>query len=315
MNLHFDRHVPPGGYAWWYLDAWSSDGRQGLAMIAFVGSVFSPYYAWARRRGGGVADPERHCALNVALYGAPGQHVPRGWTMTERGAAHVERSAAALRIGPSTVECDGSSLTVRIDEVTAPWPRRVRGTVRLRAPRWWDTAHSLDDAGVHQWRPVAPHAEVEVDLHDPGVRWHGTGYLDTNWGARPLAADFERWDWSRAQLGRDGAVVAYDVIRRAGGERRIALAFGDRGVEALPPSGQQVLPRTGWRLPRQAAVDRGARASVVQTLEDGPFYSRSRVQSRLDGHDVVAMHESLSLDRWQQPVVQAMLPFRMPRRA
>jgi carotenoid 1,2-hydratase len=30
---------------------------------------------------------------------------------------------------------------------------------------------------------------------------------------------------------------------------------------------------------------------------------------------VVAMHESLSLDRFMRPWVQAMLPFRMPRRA
>jgi len=43
--------VKPGGYAWWYVDALSADGRFGLSIIAFVGSVFSPYYALARRRG------------------------------------------------------------------------------------------------------------------------------------------------------------------------------------------------------------------------------------------------------------------------
>jgi carotenoid 1,2-hydratase len=35
--------VAPGGYAWWYLDALSDDGRHGLVVIAFIGSVFSPY--------------------------------------------------------------------------------------------------------------------------------------------------------------------------------------------------------------------------------------------------------------------------------
>ena len=49
----FDRPVPPNGYLWWYLDALSDDGRHGFTIIAFVGSVFSPYYAAARRRGGG----------------------------------------------------------------------------------------------------------------------------------------------------------------------------------------------------------------------------------------------------------------------
>ena len=46
--LRFDTPVPDGGYAWWYLDALSDDGRHGLTVIAFIGSVFSPYYAWAR---------------------------------------------------------------------------------------------------------------------------------------------------------------------------------------------------------------------------------------------------------------------------
>jgi hypothetical protein len=36
-----------GGYIWWYVDALSDDGVHGLTMIAFIGSVFSPYYAWS----------------------------------------------------------------------------------------------------------------------------------------------------------------------------------------------------------------------------------------------------------------------------
>ena len=52
-DLRFDAPVPHGGYAWWYVDALSDDGRHGITIIAFIGSVFSPYYAWAppaRRR-------------------------------------------------------------------------------------------------------------------------------------------------------------------------------------------------------------------------------------------------------------------------
>ena len=44
----------------------SDDGQHGITLIAFVGSVFSPYYAWARGRG--RANPDDHCALNVAIY-------------------------------------------------------------------------------------------------------------------------------------------------------------------------------------------------------------------------------------------------------
>jgi carotenoid 1,2-hydratase len=59
----------------------------------------------------------------------------------------------------------------------------------------------------------------------------------------------------------------------------------------------------------------GAGGRIVKTLEDTPFYARSIVASRVAGRPVTAMHESLSLERFALPVVQFMLPFRMPRRA
>ena len=83
------------GYAWWYVDALSDDGAHALTLIAFIGSVFSPYYAAARRRA--PADPEQHVAFNVALYGAGTDR----WAMTERGRQHLQRDADHLRIGPS----------------------------------------------------------------------------------------------------------------------------------------------------------------------------------------------------------------------
>ena len=45
------------GYVWWYVDALSDDGQHGLTLIAFIGSVFSPFYAWSRRRGAGRSAP------------------------------------------------------------------------------------------------------------------------------------------------------------------------------------------------------------------------------------------------------------------
>ena len=95
----FDIPVAPGGYAWWYLDALSDDGRHGITVIAFIGSVFSPYYARARRRAGSAgADPLNHCAVNVALYnrGAGGARGGQRWAMTERGHGQVQRDAHNL---------------------------------------------------------------------------------------------------------------------------------------------------------------------------------------------------------------------------
>lgn len=268
--------------------------------------MFSPYYAWARRRG--AADPRQHCALNVALYGPRGKR----WALTERGAAMVE--AHALGIGPSRLAWRGDALEIAIDEMTCPLPTRIRGTVRLYPGARTETLIALDAAGRHLWAPLAPCARVEVALDRPALRWSGAGYLDHNAGTVPLEADFTHWHWSRADV--DGATgILYDVTRRDGSALSVALradAAGRVAPMAAPP--MAILPASGWRVARATRSDAGHPATVLRTLEDTPFYARSLVAAQLNGVAVQAMHESLSLDRFARPWVQMLLPFRMPRR-
>jgi carotenoid 1,2-hydratase len=316
MSTRFDDALPPGGYAWWYVDALSDDGRHGLTIIAFVGSVFSPYYAHARRRRGGAADPTNHCAFNVALYAAPGTGAPRGWAMTERGAGALEQGPRHLGIGPSALQWEGDALTLRFDEITVPWPSRIRGTVRLHPQALFDRAYALDAGGHHQWIPLAPCARVEVQMEHPALRWQGTGYLDSNRGARPLERDFTRWDWSRASLAGGRSAVLYDVERQDGSTLALGLQFGaGKAASVFSPPPRVALPHTAWRLPRGTRADPPGGARLLQTLEDGPFYARSVLRTRLLGEDATAIHESLCMRRWAAPAVQLMLPFRMPRRA
>ncbi|MEJ8851025.1 carotenoid 1,2-hydratase [Variovorax rhizosphaerae] len=307
--------MAPGGYAWWYVDALSDDGRHGLTIIGFVGSVFSPYYARARRRAaGGAADPLDHCALNVALYGDA--RSDNRWAMTERGRRSVQRDATTLRIGPSIMRWDGDVLVFDIDEVTVPIPSRLRGQVRVHPAAIVARSFALDDTAHHHWRPIAPCARVEVALSHPSLKWRGTGYLDSNTGTRPLEQDFPAWEWSRGTL-RDGrTVVLYDVTRRDAEPLSLAVAFDPSGgIEAFEPPGRAALPRTGWRMDRSTRSTAGHAPKVLQTFEDAPFYSRSLIESHLLGERVTAVHESLSLERFAAPWCQWMLPFRMPRNA
>jgi carotenoid 1,2-hydratase len=283
----------------------SDDGRHGLTIIAFLGSVFSPYYAHRRARG--TADPLDHCAINVALYGAAGKR----WTMTERGRTSLQRSSASLTIGPSALEWNGDALTIRIDEVSVPIPSRVRGTVKVFPAATTQFVQTLDSAGHHTWWPIAPVARIQANFHGGGLRWNGDGYLDANFGDEPLEARFRRWDWARACLGNLTAIL-YEIERRDGSNLSMALAFDGAGRAVnVPQPPRQRLPSTRWRVARATRADETA--GVVETLEDAPFYARSVIDTHILGRRTKAMHESLSLDRFRKPWVRGLLRFRMPR--
>ncbi len=320
----FDVPVADSGYRWWYLDGLSEDGLYGLTLIAFIGSVFSPYYATARKRG--AARAENHCAVNIALYSTrsadAGQpRVPSRWAMTERGGAALARSANHLKIGPSRLEWDGRTLTASIDEVTFPWPSRLRGAIWVDADALANRVVPLDAAGRHVWQPIAPYARLRVQLDSPRINWSGHAYLDSNGGDEPLEDAFKGWHWSRTHAQGPGptgeTLICYDVCRRDGTTKAVALRFDGRGGEcgvAVPP--EVDLPRTGWGIARTARSEQASAGDVrvLRTLEDTPFYARSLVATRWNGQPAEAMHESLSLQRFRARWVQSLLPFRMPRR-
>ena len=270
--------------------------------------MFSPYYAWARRRG--AADPHAYCAVNVLLHGPA-----RRWTMTERGARAVSRDASMLAIGRSRLAWDGAALHVRLDECCAPLPRRVRGSLLLRPDAIETGVHRLDPAGRHRWHPIAPCARIEVAMDMPALAWTGDAYCDSNFGAAPLERDFASWSWSRAP-GPDGTTILYDVALRDGPSRSLTLRYARQGGwrDAEMPA-PVALPASRWGVPRRTRARPGAAPVLHATILDAPFYARSILAAPGAGGAGGIMHESLSLDRFRRPWVQAMLPFRMPRRA
>lgn len=115
-------------------------------------------------------------------------------------------------------------------------------------------------------------------------------------------------------MGKQVAVL-YEGQRRDGSHFGSALRFAPDGTphEADLPL-VAPLPRTTWGLHRQTRADRG-HASVLRTWENSPFYARTTVEARLWGEKVTAIQESISLGRLINPVIQWMLPYKMPREA
>ncbi len=235
--------------------------------------------------------------------------------MTERGARHVHRNAREFVVGPSRLRWDGQALCFDLDEIANPLPQRVRGTVRVMPRALSNFVAPLDDAGRHRWGPIAPCARVEVDMAQPGLKWAGHGYLDSNEGDEPIDRPFVDWDWSRATLADGSTAVIYDVRQKAGPDRVITRHFHPDGRhEAFEPPPRHELPSTAWRIRRQMRSDAAVAPRVLQTLEDTPFYTRSMLDSSLFGQRVQSVHETLDVPRLVSLPVRLMLPWRMPRR-
>ena len=312
FGLDFRQKVGPAadpktgkrGYLWWYLDALSDDDEYGVTIIAFVGSVFSPYYAWS-----GYQHPEDHVSINVCVYSKRKNY----WSMREHGKSSCYRDRNTFKVETSQMRVDGDKLIVEIDETCSPLPYKLKGTVTLTAEQVHDTVYTIDAQGRHFWRPISPTADVTVDLEKPGIHFRGRGYLDSNWGDEPLKGGFKVWDWSRASHGNE-TVVLYDTIRRDMSPFYLGLRFAPDGTVSPVDKPSHVSMKGGfWGMSRATLTENGAKPDVVATLEDAPFYMRSHLVSPLFGTRLTTMHESVDLDRHKHWVTQLMLPWKMPR--
>ncbi|MEL6551026.1 MAG: carotenoid 1,2-hydratase [Pseudomonadota bacterium] len=285
----------------------SDCGTRAISIIGFIGSVFSPWYAWSGRR-----HPQNHCCINVATYGAGGR-----FTMTDRGAGALRLSADRLEVGPSSMSWTGDELVIDINEVSSPpLISRVQGQVRVKPAAMTEVEMPLTPDGAHVWRPFAPTSSISVELDAPGWQWQGHGYFDANFGTRALEQDFSFWSWGRYPLG-DGAACFYDADRLDGSQLATAIRFdADGGAEVMsrtPPLTR--FRRSLWAVKRETRSDEGYLPHQVQNMLDAPFYSRSAVRTRIEGEETVGVHEALDLRRFRSPLLKPMLAVRVPRRA
>lgn len=273
-------------------------------MIAFIGSVFSPWYRWSGRKS-----PQDHVCINVATYGKGGR-----FTMTDRGQSALRQSGNCIEVGPSSLTWEGDRLVIRIDEIAGfPRPGRVRGIIELIPEALTDVAVNLTPDGRHGWRPFAPVARISVRLGE-GWTWDGHGYFDANFGQAALEADFDHWSWGRYPTPQ-GTFCFYDATRRDGTVLAEALHFRNDGSATrfdAPPL--TPFSRSLWAVRRETRADPGVLPRQVKPMLDAPFYCRSLVRTRIGGAWTTGVHEALDLTRFRVPLLMPMLAMRVPRR-
>ncbi|MEM9974554.1 MAG: carotenoid 1,2-hydratase [Pseudomonadota bacterium] len=282
----------------------SDDGSRAISIIAFIGSVFSPWYRWTGRKR-----PHNHVCINVATYGPGGR-----FTMTDRGETALRQTKDTFEVGPSKLAWLGDRLEIEVDEISSlPLVSRVKGKITVRPSGITDVELPLHPDGTHVWRPFAPTADIEVDLNR-GWQWTGHGYFDANFGTRALEDDFSYWTWGRFPT-RDGAACFYDAVRRDGSELAVGLGF-DRAGKATPIEMPPLtrFNRSLWAVKRETRADTGYRPRQVKAMLDAPFYSRSAITTQIHGEETVGVHEALDLNRFASPLLKPMLAVRVPRR-
>jgi carotenoid 1,2-hydratase len=275
-------------------------------VIGFIGSVFSPWYAWSGRR-----NPANHVCINVATYGPGGR-----FAMTDRGTAALKQTADSLTVGPSSMHWNRGVLEIEINEVSAPpLVSRLRGRITVIPSALTSVEAALTPDGSHVWRPFAPSCDIRVDLQASGWQWDGHGYFDANFGTRALEQDFHRWTWGRFPL-QDGSACFYDATLADGRNLSLSARFDIDGqahaLQAPPPAR---LPRSLWAVARETRSDPGFIPHQVQPMLDSPFYCRSAIRTRINGEDSTGVHEALDLQRFRSRLMKPMLACRVPRRS
>ena len=104
--------------------------------------------------------------------------------------------------------------------------------------------------------------------------------------------------------------------RRHGTELEAVIGFDLNGAAqmvAAPP--RTAFKRSVWQVRRETRADAGVVPRQVLPMLDAPFYSRSAVQTTINGEQVTGVHEALDLDRFAKGWLKPILAVRVPRRA
>ncbi len=314
-----------GAYEWWYFDALSEDGRTGVVLIWFAGLPFSPDYLTdhERRRSPRAID---HVAMFAAVY-RDGRQLCYALNRYSPDAFDADREGLRVGVGPNTISHPGS-IELSLDAPILFGGSRLTGDLSF-APRGLlaRDALSTDGHDDHVWNPIAPSCAVTGTLQlfdrkgEPSwsCELRGEGYLDHNYGVRPLTEGIARWHWGRAHLG-DETVVFYSTDPSSGpSESFLLLHSADGSIRAPEPV---AFDARGWRrrplCPRfptetETTAD-GARitTSVRHVLDWGPFYMRFLADfavdldgRRLERPGIVEYLDPRGLrKRWLRPLIK-----------
>ncbi|MCS7034119.1 MAG: hypothetical protein NZ561_09000 [Phycisphaerae bacterium] len=336
----------PGGYEWWYFDAEDREHDRQIVVILLEGFVFHPAYlrryARYRRRPTQYRPPlprEYCCAYFVVYDRGRISHQMMLQYPPEDFAAATDRLDVWL--GPNrAVEADGKiAVTLRGTpwELTWQGPRLREGmtltgefnfTPRLQHPPMQRTFLSRRMTGAeHSWVLARPLCEVRgiIRCFDPqapgeglGIRFHGLGYHDHNYGTGPLGPGLKRWIWGRVLFEDALFTFHHAVPRERGLKPESHLVEADaHGIREVPiaclAADWSAISPLLLRYPRELSIDDTMRLHNPRLIDSSPFYLRLIYDATCRGRAGSAFCEVAYPNRLRWPVLGRMIEMSIRR--
>lgn len=225
--FHLDKALK--GYEWWYFDALSDDGREGVVIIFLDNFVFSPQYNSPENSKFGIRNifrnrqnrlPKEKVPAVAFIYYRDGKPLYRAINEFAEDAFFGDTEKPECRIADNFFKFDsapyGSGYSIQVNA-------KLRKNRTIEAHFEWLSVEcdftpdkKINTEKTHFWNMVAPRSDVSgritvSDKNDKSldvVHFRGTGYHDHNLDNRWLPDTVEDWQWGRAHF-NDSTAVFY----------------------------------------------------------------------------------------------------------
>lgn len=294
--------VAPGGYQWWYFEAYDPVADVRVLAILFDGNPFHPQYlrryAWYRRAPTRFIPPVpvEFPGILVRVY-EKGQIVHR--VMRGDRVGGCRWTDASVRVGDdgfTRLSDGGMHLSIR-GSLDLTWRPKVTTDASRQVQ---ELAHGVSVAEPHGWIVSNPLCAVEgeLTLRHRRERFSGLGYQDHNYGAEPVHLAARRWFWACAWLDGRAHVVA-EVVPTRGPSQGVRLIGSDA------PGSATWSARTAWRLPYPTMVDFGEhlRLDEPRVVESTPVAVQLRYRAQVGALTTTALAHVVEPGRAGWPVI------------
>jgi predicted secreted hydrolase len=239
---------------WWYATGWLRDGAD--RDLGFQITFFRSRPRIAEDNPSAFAPKQllfAHAAIADPAHGRL-RHDQRA-ARAGFGLADAREGLTDVRIGDWSMVLEGSAYRIRVAAREFGFDLSFEPTqaVLLQGAAGYSRKGPAPEQASYYYS--RPHLAVTGTIERGGRREpvRGSAWLDHEWSSEYLAAEAVGWDWIGINLADGGALMAFRIRAKAGGDfwaGGAARAAGDGRLRGFAPHEIRFEPLRSWRSPR-----------------------------------------------------------------